>query len=89
MNAAIARVTLQRAVLEQLVDDRGAPVGRQSRVRERHAQLVVALDDPREAEELVFDLAEVLFGLRDLEQRLRVRVDAVGHRTSYSPPPGR
>ena len=45
------------------------------RVGERHAQLVVALEDAGEAEELVLDLAEVALGPRDLEQRLGVRLD--------------
>src|SRR4029077_1580183 len=39
----------------------------------------VAFDDPREAEQLVLDLAQMIFRLRDLEQRLRPRLDAVGH----------
>ena len=54
---------VHRAALEQLLDDRGAPLGGQRPVRERHAQLVVALDDPREAEQLVLDLTEVALGL--------------------------
>ena len=70
---------LQRAILEQLVDDRGTPLRGLTRVRERHAQLVIAFDDAREAEQLVLDIAQPVFRLRDLEQRLRPRLDAVSH----------
>ena len=70
----------QCRALEQLLDDRRPPLGRERPVRQRHAQLVVALDDPREPEQLVLDLGEVALGLGDLEQRPGVDVDAVGHR---------
>ena len=86
MNVAIAARGRQRPVLEQLVDDRGAPVEREARVGERHAQVVVALDDAGETEQLVLDLVEVALGRDDVEERLRVDVDAVGHRLSCSRP---
>ena len=86
MNVAIGTRDRQRPVLEQLVDDRRAPVEGQARVRERHAQVVVALDDPREPKQLVFDLVEVTLGRDDVEERLGVDVDAVSHRASCSRP---
>src|SRR5262249_35225520 len=67
----------EHAALEQLLDDRRALVERQARGRERHAELVVALDDAREAAELVLDLRQAALGLRDLEDGAGVRVDAI------------
>ena len=48
---------------------------RQRRVGEREAQLVGRLERAGEAEEVVLDLGEPALGARDLEQRLRVRLD--------------
>ena len=72
-------------LLEQLVDDRWR-AGRRAcpgwtRV---DAQLVVALDDPGEAEELVLHLARGCPRPRDLEQRLRVGVDALDRPVALS-----
>src|SRR5947209_5241081 len=67
------------ACLEELVDDRCPPLGREARAGERHPEIVVAFDDPREAEQLVFDVVQPAFGLRDLEQAVRVRLDALAH----------
>ena len=44
---------------------------------ERVAQLVGALEDAGEAEQLVLDLVERALGLRDVEQRLGVGCDPV------------
>ena len=67
---------------EQVLHHCDAPFGRERRVAERHAELVGALEGPREAEELVLHLRETTFGARDLEHRPGVRLDprAFGHR---------
>ena len=83
-NDASAARDVERLAAHELLDHRHADVRRQRRVGERHAQLVGALEDAREAEEVVLDLAEHALGARDLEQRLGVRLDpladGIGHR---------
>ena len=59
--------------------DRNRPVG------ELGAQLVVALERAREAEELLLGVAEEALRLRDLEDRVGVRLDAVGRHDQLLP----
>ncbi len=79
MNAAIARVVCSERFSSSSSTIGGTAVGRLPGVRERLAQIVVAFDDPGEAEQLVLDLVQIALALRDLEQRLRPGFDAVGH----------
>ena len=54
-------------------------------VGQRAAQLVVGLEGPGEAEQLVLDLVERALGLGDLEQRRGVAVDAVDQLMTFAP----
>src|SRR5205085_2449220 len=68
-----------RLLTEQVLDDRLAFLDGQCLVGELLAQLLVALEELRELEQLVLDRLEGPLGLGDLDDRLRVPVDAIGH----------
>src|SRR5581483_4476580 len=69
----------QRLLVEQVLDDRLALLDGQGLIGELLSQLLVALEQLRELEQLVLDLLERTFGPRDLEDALRVSVDAISH----------
>ena len=72
---------------EQVLDDLLAAARRDVRVGERGAQLVVALEDPGEAEQLVLDLVERALGRGDREAapRRRRAMRLVGHHCGSRP----
>ena len=73
---------------EQVLDHLLAPADRNVRVGERVPQLVVAFDDPGEAEQLVLHLAELVLGPHDLVERLGIRRVRVAGSISSTLRPG-
>ena len=67
----------RRLAAQQVLHDLLAPAGRDARVGERVAQLVVPLKGLREAEQLVFDLTEGALGPGHPEEGLGVGERAV------------
>ncbi len=65
--------------LEHVLDDLLAAFDGQVRVGEGVSELVGALDDPSEAEQLVDHLVGTALGVQDVEEGIGVELDAVAH----------